>query len=193
MRGIGLGALLGVAHGITMRAWMRWISDEPEFSWSGTIFIVGAFTVAFAAAGLVHGGRARGWRGLLVPARAAAIVLSLPCFVGAGGFMLPTIVLGCLALARTDWPRSVRVGLGTLSTLMVGPVVLQLGGIGWIRSVTGAITYGLLAAFEIRVLAEPYRPTVGRLGRVGRWIAGAAAAAVIGGVALMTAGLATGG
>ena len=35
----------GLALGVISRLWMRWISTDPEFSWSGTIFIVIAFMI----------------------------------------------------------------------------------------------------------------------------------------------------
>src|ERR687898_224194 len=42
-----LGGLLGgVVWGIDARVWMRFISTDPEFTWSGTLFIVIGFGVA---------------------------------------------------------------------------------------------------------------------------------------------------
>ncbi|HSP27497.1 MAG TPA: hypothetical protein VLN74_03025, partial [Ilumatobacteraceae bacterium] len=40
-----IGPFAGAALGVVARWWMRLISDDPEFTWSGTIFIVLAFTV----------------------------------------------------------------------------------------------------------------------------------------------------
>jgi hypothetical protein len=37
--------LTGLVLGVIARFWMRWISTDPEFSLSGTIFIVGAFAL----------------------------------------------------------------------------------------------------------------------------------------------------
>lgn len=45
--------LTGLAIGVIARFWMRWISTDPEFSWSGTIFIVGAFALFFTTQSLV--------------------------------------------------------------------------------------------------------------------------------------------
>jgi hypothetical protein len=39
--------LTGLAIGVIARFWMRWISTDSEFSWSGTILIVGAFALFF--------------------------------------------------------------------------------------------------------------------------------------------------
>jgi hypothetical protein len=41
----GAGFLAGVIWGALARLWMRWTSTEPEFTWSGTLFIVAAFAV----------------------------------------------------------------------------------------------------------------------------------------------------
>src|SRR5918994_253213 len=52
-----LGGLLGgVVWGIDARVWMRFISTDPEFTWSGTLFIV----IGFGVAGL---GQAAGYLG----------------------------------------------------------------------------------------------------------------------------------
>ena len=44
MSTLAIGVLGGAALGIVARAWMRLISEDPEFSWSGTLFIVIGFT-----------------------------------------------------------------------------------------------------------------------------------------------------
>jgi hypothetical protein len=187
------GAAAGAAYGAALRAWMRLVSDEPEFSWSGTLFIIGAFTLTFGFAGLVVGARRRGWQALLVPSRIVAIVVSLSCFVGAGVLMLPTIVFGALALARTDWRRGVRVTLATLSGLSVLPVVADPGDAGLVDLVIAGLAYLVLVVAEIRVFAEPYRPSVGRLPVGAKVLAGAAAGLAVLGVLAMTVGVMTSG
>ena len=37
---IPLGVVAGFLLGIIARLWMRWISTDPEFTWSGSIYIV---------------------------------------------------------------------------------------------------------------------------------------------------------
>jgi len=44
--------MLGLAWGTTIRLWMRFISTDPEFTWSGTGYILGATTVAGLLLGL---------------------------------------------------------------------------------------------------------------------------------------------
>jgi hypothetical protein len=185
---IGVGVLVGIVYGATIRLWMRLVTEDPEFSWGGTIFIVGAFAVAFGATGLVRAGRRRGWRALLVPARVVAGFVALPCFVGAGSFMLPTMALGALTLARTDWPRRIRQILGALAVLSTTVVVVEVAGRG-LRGVIAVPLYLFLAAFEAWMLAEPYRPSVGRLPKPARLLATVVGAAGCGGVLMIAAGL----
>jgi hypothetical protein len=188
-----VGAAAGATYGTALRAWMRLVSDDPEFSWSGTLFIIGAFTVTFALAGLVVGGRRRGWRALLVPTRIVAIVVSLSCFVGAGVLMLPTIVFGALATARTDWRQGVRVTLRRLAGLSVLPVVVDLADRGVVRLAFAVLIYVALVLVEIRVFAEPYRPTVAQLPGTAKVLAGVAAGLAVLGVLAMTVGVMTSG
>lgn len=50
-----LAALVGgVGLGVIARAWMRWISTEPEFSWSGTIFIIWSFAIFMVTQSVVY-------------------------------------------------------------------------------------------------------------------------------------------
>jgi hypothetical protein len=185
---LGYGAL-GLLYGSALRLWMRVVSDDPEFTWAGTLFIVGAFTIAFAMAGLVAGGRRRGWKGLLIPARAAALVTSLGCFGGAGVLMLPTVVPGSLALARTDWRRWIRVTLVVVAFL---PSLVLLGSVGDLGVARGLVGYALylgLVAFQIRIFSEPYKPSVGRLPALVKVATVGAGVLAMLGVAAMTVGL----
>ena len=61
----------GLTLGIMARAWMRLISENPEFTWNGTIFIVGGFTVFGFTQSVVAVARRR--------ARAAMGVDDHPC------------------------------------------------------------------------------------------------------------------
>ena len=53
------GALLGLSWGIAMRVWMRFITTDPEFTWSGTGYILGATTLAGLLLGLGWARRAK--------------------------------------------------------------------------------------------------------------------------------------
>ncbi|MGA9749610.1 MAG: hypothetical protein WBQ50_19325 [Nocardioides sp.] len=87
---VAAGLLLGAGWGVLARVWMRLISTQPEFTWTGTSMIVG---FAALAGGLLGGvevarrsGRGQGWRLLAIP--------GLVLFAGAGLVLLPALVLG---------------------------------------------------------------------------------------------------
>ena len=56
------GAGIGLGWGAVARIFMRLISDDPEFTVSGTAFILVVFTLAGAFAGLAFAARRCGWR-----------------------------------------------------------------------------------------------------------------------------------
>ena len=93
-----LGLLAGVALGAIARGWMRLITDDPEFSWSGTIFIVAAFGITGLGHGIAWAARRAGLRRRWsTVARIVGAMLTLPLFVGAGAIMLPTVVGAAMA------------------------------------------------------------------------------------------------
>ena len=111
----GLG--LGAGWGVLARMWMRMISTNPEFSWSGSLLIIGFAALAGLGLGLVNGARSRfrsrWWR--------VVVVLALPIVsLGPGLVFAPAFWLGGFALAGRG-PRIVRAVLGVLAT---GPVWL---------------------------------------------------------------------
>lgn len=117
---IVLGALGGCALGVAARAWMRLISDDPEFSWSGTIFIVAGFTIFGLGQSVVAVARSRiDRRSTVTMFRVIGVVAMLPLFVAAGAVMLPTVVGGGLAVARTGWHVATRI---VCVVLAAGPV-----------------------------------------------------------------------
>jgi hypothetical protein len=99
------GFLLGATWGVAARVWMRVISTAPEFSWGGTLSIIGAAAVIGTALGVVHAARRRGgsawWRlfALLVPV----------IFASPGVVFLPAVVLGGWGLRRGVIGRVVAV------------------------------------------------------------------------------------
>ena len=88
-----LGLALGAAWGVLARIWMRLISTVPEFSWTGTLGIIGVTATLGAGVGLVHaarrGGRSRWWT--------LAIVPGLVTFLSPGMVLAPSFLLGGLA------------------------------------------------------------------------------------------------
>lgn len=121
--GLLAGLVIGAAWGGLARLWMRLLTTgRPEFTWSGTLFIVGVFAIAGMTAGVVVGARRRRWRGH--PMRALRMVGfsgTLFLSLGQGALMAPTLLLGGLAIARRGWPTWLRA---VLALLALGPVAL---------------------------------------------------------------------
>lgn len=95
-----LGALLGVGWGVLARVWMRLISTEPEFSWSGTIAILVLAGWLGMGIGLVYGTRRAAkhrWLGLLA-------IPGILLFTGAGIQLLPSFVFGSAIWNRAQPP-----------------------------------------------------------------------------------------
>ncbi|MEO8266896.1 MAG: hypothetical protein ABI706_15440 [Ilumatobacteraceae bacterium] len=164
---LALGLFGGPALGVIARAWMRLIAEDPDFTWSGTIFIVLAFTIfgiTQAIAAVARQRATRRWT--LTMARMLGGVGFLPLFVGAGAIMMPTVVGGGFALNRPEWSRLVR-GLCMLAA--AGPVVLVasqlVGSFGWsLHALAGFVVmlaiYGTIIAattFSIAALNDGWR------------------------------------
>ncbi|QNE19996.1 hypothetical protein F1D05_21380 [Kribbella qitaiheensis] len=100
-RAASSGLLLGLCWGVAARVWMRLISSSPEFSWSGTGFIVGATAIGGLAFGVLYGvrqaGRSRWWRLLGL--------VWLVVLAGPGIVFLPALLLGGLLYRRPAWAR----------------------------------------------------------------------------------------
>ena len=121
VRGAALGLALGAAWGVLARVWMRLISTDPEFSWSGTLFIVGLAALLGAGVGLVdaalRAGRSRWWR--------LAVVPGLLLLLGPGILLAPSFLVGGLA-----W-RPHRTWLRVLGAVML---VGSVGGATWLAA-----------------------------------------------------------
>ncbi len=159
---LAVGLVVGVVYGATLRAWMRLASADPSFTWSGTGYIVGAFAVLGAMAGLTVGLRRRGGRRAVLAARAAGTLLSLGCFVAAGAAMFPTVVPAGLALARSDWPRRLRAALALIGVAAAVAVVLSMTELSWPRRIVTLATYLPLCVVEVALVAQLYSPSLPR-------------------------------
>ncbi len=137
---LAAGLFGGCALGAIARAWMRLITETPEFTWTGTIFIVAGFTIFGLAQSIVAVARRRQprrWKLTIV--RAGGAIAMLPLFGAAGALMLP-LVLGCgLARARTDWrtiTRALWLLPATAPVLFVGNQLVD--AFGWsLRTLAG--------------------------------------------------------
>lgn len=133
MPALAIGLLGGFALGVVARVWMRLISEDPEFTWSGTIFIVAGFTffgLTQSIVAVARGRTTRWWK--LTGVRTIGAVGMLPLFVAAGAVMFPTVA-GCgLASARSEWPKTIR---GLCLVVAAGPVLFVgtdlIGSFGW--------------------------------------------------------------
>ncbi|MDP1711757.1 MAG: hypothetical protein Q8K86_04795 [Candidatus Nanopelagicaceae bacterium] len=162
---IPLGIFSGLILGIIARAWMRWISTDPEFTWSGTFFIVLAFVIFGAVHSLVFFAREGGWSsGRVNLIRIASIFLSLPLFVAAGSAMFPTVLTGSLARWRTDWWIWLRWILAGCSVIIPIFIIRDIGNdFGW-----GIATFGRVLLFIAiySVVISAIRSAVSPIARV---------------------------
>jgi hypothetical protein len=152
-RTLAAGVIVGLILGIGARAWMRLISDEPEFSWSGTVFIVVAFTILGLTQAIAITGRGRAQRRWSrAVTRIVGAIGMLPIFAGAGAIMLPTVVGGGIAVWRTTWRPWARA---VVAVMAIGPIALVTIGLvdkfGWsLRSLAGLVVllmlYGAVVA-----------------------------------------------
>jgi hypothetical protein len=114
------GLLGGLVWGIDARVWMRFISTDPEFTWTGTLFIVIGFGIGgLAQAGAYLGRRAGLRRSRMTVLRVAAFAGMLPLGMAAGGPMFPTVVLAPLAITHTEWSGRMRLLVGVIALLPV--------------------------------------------------------------------------
>ncbi|HJR90265.1 MAG TPA: hypothetical protein VJ782_08940 [Aeromicrobium sp.] len=152
--------LIGAIYGVLLRGWMRFVSTDPEFSWSGTGYIVGIFAVLGLMAGLVDLGRRRGWRAKLLATRAVGGVLTVGCFMAAGVAMFPTIVPAALGVARTDWWKPLRLGLVGFAAVVACVVVLGMGELSLPRRSLALAMYVALCAVEVTLLSRILAPSL---------------------------------
>ena len=159
---LATGLFGGLSLGVAARAWMRFIAEDPEFTWNGTIFILLAFTVFGFTQSVAAVARQRARRRWISTAsRVLGAIGFMPLFVGAGAIMLPTVVGGGLAVSRADWrrvPRAICV-IGAL-----GPVVLVgsqlVGSFGWsLHTLAGLVAmlaiYGVVISATRFTIAAP--------------------------------------
>jgi hypothetical protein len=153
----------GLVWGVVARLWMRLISTEPEFTWSGTLFIVGAFAIAATAQGVALAVRRQEWprwaQGIV---RSVALALALPLGAGAGIVMLPALVTGSIALGRTNWRWGWRLAFAAVAAANT-VILLPLFAVElpWARTVTGWPAMVAVYAVIVGALALTLRP-VGR-------------------------------
>ena len=115
LRGGLTGLGLGLLWGVVARVFMRLLTTDPHFSWSGTLFIVGIGAVAGTCFGVVHAARVSGRRGWWRLAALPALVV----FAGPGMLLLPAAVGFAMVLRGGVVLRTAGVLLAAASPVVV--------------------------------------------------------------------------
>lgn len=159
---IPAGFLAGLIAGTVARAWMRWISTDPEFSWGGTLGIIigfGIFGAVQSTVYLVRSKPRKRWVAIFV--RTLGVVFSLQLFVAAGSIMFPTVLLLSLALWRKKWIKLIRIFLAAIGGLIWILIIKTqiLDDFGWSIATIGRILlFGLIYAVIIWALKSTVSP-----------------------------------
>ena len=162
---LALGFFGGITVGVVARAWMRWISTDPEFSWSGTIFIVMAFTIFFTAQSIVavFRRRVRSSRATTL-VRIFGVIFSLPLFSPAGAVMLPTVAIASIVLWTEGLKRLGRIGRIARAVLLVLSLAIPvnisrdiISNFGWTIPTLGRILL-FVTIYSLVIIAT--RPTL---------------------------------
>ncbi len=157
-RPIVAGAALGLLWGAVLRAWMRFISSSPEFSWSGTAFILLAATIVGATLGLARKRRSSGgvgwWR---------TSIVSLLLLGAAGAVMWPSVVFGGAAIGRPR-PAWLRLLLGAAAVGVQAPIVqttiLEDSIMSGTESVVAVAWYALMLTIEAWAFSVVFAPAI---------------------------------
>lgn len=153
----------GLALGVVARAWMRWISTDPEFTWSGTIYIIIAFMILMTNQSVVQLLRQRFKTKRSVQfVRIGGVIFSQPIFIAAGAVMFPAVVLASVGIWNTTLGKRSR-GVLVLSSLII-PIKVSIDIIsdfGWTFATLGRIllfaSIYILVIIALRPTATPYR------------------------------------
>ncbi|MBI3429590.1 MAG: hypothetical protein HY050_05970 [Actinobacteria bacterium] len=154
------GLVGGIFLGGLARIWMRWISTDPEFTWSGTLGIVIGFAVFGAVQSTVYTVRRKLQRSsLLLLVRVLGGIFSLQLFVAAGAVMFPTVLTVSLAVWRNKWKVWIRILLSligiTFWVLIIYSEIVK--NFGWSIATIGRILiFGMIYSAVVYAL----RPTI---------------------------------
>ena len=150
---LGIGLFGGFALGVIARVWMRFISDKPDFTWSGTLAIVIGFTVfglVQSAVAIARRRDLRRWKLTIV--RVIGGIFMLQLFLAAGSVMLPTVLGAGLASARNDWHRVTR---GIWLLVALGPVIFVTS-----HDLVSPFGWSLRAAIGLLWMLAIYAPII---------------------------------
>lgn len=158
VRAAAFGVGLGILWGIAMRAWMRFISTDPEFSWAGTIFILGASAIA---GGLLAFSRHRRSLGGIGWWRSSFVALML---LGAGGaVMWPTVILGAIAIGRRHL-RWIALTFGIGAAIAQIPVlqdaIFDNDRLDGLEQAIATVIYLPLLSAEVWAFSVAFKPSI---------------------------------
>ncbi|WP_392542542.1 hypothetical protein [Oryzobacter telluris] len=155
-RAAAVGLALGLLWGVVARGFMRLLTGSPEFTWSGTLYIVGSAGLVGALVSVVRSQRLAGrswwWRLLGLP-----FVLM---FAAAGAIMAPGVVGVVMIADRRRWLAVPGVALVGLVVVLVA---LEPGGALSLRQWAGvAVMLACLAVegLAARELVRKWRPSM---------------------------------
>jgi hypothetical protein len=155
---------------------MRFISTDPEFTWTGTLFIVIGFGIAgLGQSGAYLGRRVGLRRSRMTVLRVVTFAGLLPLGMAAGGPMFPTVVLAPIAIAHTEWSGRMRLFVGVIALLPVVAIATILSddlstlragaGFLWFLAVYAGIIWA--ARFTLAPQLDGWRaPRAARIGGV---------------------------
>lgn len=160
---LAIGATAGAVWGAVARGWMRFVSGAPEFTWNGTVSILiifALFGLGQALALIVH----RSGRGRAAPVvgHVVAIAATVPLGLGAGGPLLPSIIVGALALGSVALRPQARLALVLVAATPTLFVLRQL--LDDIEAWRAVVGWGLMFGVYLPLvwaLARSLRPVGG--------------------------------
>ena len=127
---------------------MRFISTDGEFTWAGSLIVVGAFAMAVVGQAVVFlARRSELQASWFVGLRAFSLITLLPLGFGAGALAFPLVLFVPLAAVRTGWPSWLRGLLGVLALVVAGFIATHLfGDLGLLRGFIGTLWFLVIYA-----------------------------------------------
>jgi hypothetical protein len=163
-----------------------YISTDPEFSWSGTGFILGASAIVGLVMGLARRRRMAGGSGYW-----RLTVASLGLLGGAGAGMWPGVILGAVAIGRSR-PLWLKWSAGLIALALQVQVLQSAVGenwrFGWPEKAMASAWYLPLFAIEAWAFSVVFAPNLERVATstwARRVLVGAAVIAFAGAARLM--------
>jgi hypothetical protein len=137
---------------------MHYISTDREFSWSGTLFILGASVIVGTVLGVARHRRQSGGSGWWRLSLASLFLL------GAGGaVMWPAVILGAIAIGRPR-PAALRwlLGLGAAATQVpvVNDAILDNWRFTTIDKILATGWYVPMLALEALAFSVAFAPAI---------------------------------